>query len=169
LKSEISTAESEQVLQHVANTDQKTISWLNSLSESKSAISNKIRTWIQKFQSKSEILTVTSELFDQQFSTHNMIKSSASASITHYKLQNAKRESLLTQNQTASEEDMNASSDTEQENMNTLFFNYKMIKISINTKLKTWIIAYEADNIIVFIQHMYHQHDIKIETHNDMI
>jgi hypothetical protein len=66
-----------------------------------------------------------------------MIKSSASASITHYKLQNAKRESLLTQNQTASEEDMNASSDTEQENMNTLFFNYKMIKISINTKLKT--------------------------------
>jgi len=40
-----------------------------------------------------------------------MTRNSAAASMTHYKLQNTKRESLLTQNQTASEEDMNASSD----------------------------------------------------------
>jgi hypothetical protein len=30
---------------------------------------------------------------------------------------------------------MNASSDTEQENMNALFFDYEIIKISINTEL----------------------------------
>jgi hypothetical protein len=152
LKSEISTAESKQALQHVANTDQKTISWLNSSSELKSAIS-----------------TVTSEFLDEQFSTYSMIKSSASMSIAHYEFQNARRESLLTQNWTTSEEDMNASSDTEQENMNVLFFDYEMIKISINAKLNAWIIAHEADNIIVFIQHMCHQYDIKIETHNDLI
>jgi hypothetical protein len=64
-----------------------------------------------------------------------MIKSSESASIAHYELQNARRESLLTQNQTASEKDMNASSDTEQKNMNALLLNYKMIKIRISTEL----------------------------------
>jgi hypothetical protein len=64
-----------------------------------------------------------------------MIRSSESASIACYQLQNAKRESLLTQNRTASEEDTNASSDTEQENINMLFFDYKMIKIRINTEL----------------------------------
>jgi hypothetical protein len=130
---------------------------------------SRIRTQNQKFQSKSEISTATSESFDQQFSIHIMIRSSESASIAHYELWNARRESLLTQNQTASEKDMNASSNTEQENMNALFFDYKMIKISINTKLNAWIIAHEAGDIVVFIQHMCHQHDIKIEIHNDMI
>jgi ATP-dependent exoDNAse (exonuclease V) alpha subunit len=83
----------------------------------------------------SEIATVTSESFDQQFSIHNMIKSSTSTSTARYKLQNVRRKSLLTQNRTASEENMNASFDTEQENMNALLFDYEMIKISINTEL----------------------------------
>jgi len=79
---------------------------------------------------------VTLEFFDQQFSTHIITRSSESASIAYYDLQNAKRESLLSQNQTASEEEnMNASSDTEKENINMLFFDYKMIKISISTEL----------------------------------
>jgi len=57
-------------------------------------------------------------------------------SIAHYKLQNARRESLLSQNQTASEEeDMNASLNTEEKNMNALLFDHEMIKISISTKL----------------------------------
>ncbi len=65
-----------------------------------------------------------------------MTRSSKSASIAHYKLQNARRESLLLQNQTASEEeDMNASLNTEEENMNALLFNHEMIKISISTEL----------------------------------
>jgi len=65
-----------------------------------------------------------------------MTRSSESTSIARYDLRNAKRESLLSQNQTASEEEgMNASSDTEEENMNALFFNHEMIKISINTEL----------------------------------
>jgi len=67
-----------------------------------------------------------------------MIKSTElkSMSITHYKLQNAERESLLSQNQTASEEEnMNASLNTEEKNMNTLLFNHEMIKISINAEL----------------------------------
>jgi len=98
-----------------------------------------------------------------------MIKSSASMSITHYELQNAKKESLLTQNWTALKENMNASSDTEQKNMNMLLFNYEMIKISINAKLNAWIITYKADDIIVFIQYIYHQHNIEIKTHNDLI
>jgi len=75
---------------------------------------------------------------DQQFSTHTIIRSteSESVSIAHYKLQNARRESLLSQNQTASEEeDMNASLNTEEKNMNALLFDHEMIKISISTKL----------------------------------
>jgi hypothetical protein len=64
-----------------------------------------------------------------------MTRSSESASIAHYELQNARRESLLTQNQTASEEDMNALSDTEQKNTNALFFDYEIIKIRISTEL----------------------------------
>jgi len=65
-----------------------------------------------------------------------MTRSSESASIACYELQNVRRESLLSQNQTASEEeDMNASSNTEEENMNTLLFNHEMIKISISTEL----------------------------------
>jgi hypothetical protein len=53
--------------------------------------------------------------------------------------------------------------------MNALLFDYEMIKISINTELNVWIIAHEADNIVVFIQHMYHQHDIEIKIYNDLI
>ncbi len=99
-----------------------------------------------------------------------MIKSSESASIARYKLQNARRKSLLSQNQTASkEEDMNASSDTEEKNMNMLLFNYKMIKISISTEINAWISTHEADDIVVFIKYICQQHDIKIKTHNDMI
>jgi len=69
-----------------------------------------------------------------------MIKSteleSESMSIAHYELQNVERKSLLSQNQTASEEeDMNASLNTKEENMNMLFFNHEMIKISISTEL----------------------------------
>ena len=61
---------------------------------------------------------------------------SESVSIARYKLQNARRESLLSQNQTAlDEEDINASLNTEKKNMNTLLFDYKMIKISINEEL----------------------------------
>ncbi len=65
-----------------------------------------------------------------------MIKSSESASIAHYELQNVRRESLLSQNQTASEEeDMNALLNTEKKNINMLLFDYKMIKISISIDL----------------------------------
>ncbi len=61
---------------------------------------------------------------------------SESVSITHYELQNARIESLLLQNRTASEEeDTNVSLNTEEENMNVLLFNHKMIKISISTEL----------------------------------
>ena len=57
-------------------------------------------------------------------------------SIACYDFQNVRRESLLSQNQTASEkEDMNVLSDTEEKNMNVLLFNHEMIKISINTEL----------------------------------
>ena len=99
-----------------------------------------------------------------------MTRSSESASIAHYDLQNARRESLLSQNQTASEEkDTNASSDTEEKNMNALLFDHEMIKISINTELNAWINTHKADNIIVFIKYIYQQHDIEIKIHNDMI
>jgi hypothetical protein len=59
-----------------------------------------------------------------------------SVSITRYELQNARRESLLSQNRTASEEkDTNVSLNTEEENMNALLFDHEMIKISISTEL----------------------------------
>ncbi len=64
---------------------------------------------------------------------------------------------------------MNASSNTEEENMNMLLFDHEIIKISINTELNDWINTYEADNIIIFIKYIYQQHDIEIKTHNDMI
>jgi len=65
-----------------------------------------------------------------------MTRSSESASIAHYELQNVRRDSLLSQNQTASEEkDTNVSLNTEEENMNMLLFDYEMIKISISTEL----------------------------------
>jgi len=61
---------------------------------------------------------------------------SKSVSIARYDFQNVRRESLLSQNRTASEEeDTNASSDTEEENMNVLLFDHKMIKISISIEL----------------------------------
>ncbi len=56
-----------------------------------------------------------------------------------------------------------------EENMNMLFFNHKMIKISINEELNAWIIDKKTDDIIIFIKYMIHQHDIEIEIHNDMI
>ncbi len=101
-----------------------------------------------------------------------MIRSteSESVSIAHYDFWNVKKESLLSQNWTASEEeDTNASSNTEKENMNILFFDHEMIKISISTELNAWISIYEADDIIVFIKYICQQHDIKIKIHNDMI
>ena len=84
-----------------------------------------------------------------------MIRSteSESVSIAHYNFQNVRKESLLSQNWTASEEeDMNASLNTEEENMNTLLFDHKMIKININTELNAWINIHEADDIVVFIK-----------------
>ncbi len=95
---------------------------------------------------------------------------SESVSIARYELQNARRESLLSQNQTASEEeDMNASSNTEEENMNALLFDHEIIKISISTELNAWISIHEADDLVAFIKYMCQQHDIEIETYNDMI
>jgi len=67
-----------------------------------------------------------------------MIRSteSESVSIARYELRNARRESLLSQNRTASEEEStNASLNTEEENTNALLFNHEMIKISISTEL----------------------------------
>ncbi len=88
-------------------------------------------------------------------------------SIAHYELQNAERESLLSQNWTASEEEnMNASLNTEEENMNMLFFDHEMIKISISTKLNAWISAYETDDLVAFIKYICQQHDIEIKIHN---
>ncbi len=99
-----------------------------------------------------------------------MTRSSESVSIARYNLWNVRRESLLSQNWTAlEEEDTNASSNTEEKNMNALLFNHEMIKISINTELNAWISAHEADDIVVFIKYICQQHDIEIEIHNDMI
>ncbi len=67
------------------------------------------------------------------------------------------------------EEDTNASSNTEEENMNALLFNHEMIKISISTELNAWISVHEADDIVVFIKYICQQHDIEIKIHNDMI
>ncbi len=91
-------------------------------------------------------------------------------STTRYETWNAERESLLSQNWTASEEeDTKASLNIKEENTNALLFDHEMIKISISTKLNAWISTHEANNLVVFIKYMYQQHDIKIETHNDMI
>ena len=64
---------------------------------------------------------------------------------------------------------MNVLLNTEEENMNALLFNHEMIKISISTELNAWISIHEADDLVVFIKYIFQQHDIKIETHNDMI
>ncbi len=99
-----------------------------------------------------------------------MTRSSESASIAHYELQNARRESLLSQNWTASEEeDTNASSNIEEKNMNVLLFDHEMIKISISTELNAWISTHEADYLVVFIKYICQQHDIKIKIYNDII
>ena len=65
------------------------------------------------------------------------ITESESVSIACYELQNARRESLLSHNQVASEEeeDTNAMLNIEEENTNVLLFDYEMIKISINEEL----------------------------------
>ncbi len=95
---------------------------------------------------------------------------SKSVSITHYDFQNVRKESLLSQNWIASEEeDMNVSSNIKEENMNALLFNHEMIKISISTELNAWISIHEADDIIIFIKYICQQHDIEIKIHNDMI
>ncbi len=65
---------------------------------------------------------------------------------------------------------MNASLNIKsEENINTLFFDHEMIKISINTELNAWMNIYEVDDIVVFIKYMYQQHDIEIKIYNDMI
>ncbi len=95
---------------------------------------------------------------------------SESVSIAHYDFQNVRRESLLSQNRAASEEeDTNASLNTEKENTNALLFDHEMIKISINTELNAWINAHEANDIVIFIKYICQQHDIEIKIHNDMI
>ncbi len=95
---------------------------------------------------------------------------SESVSTTRYETQDAERESLLSQNWTASEEeDTNALSNIEEENTNMLLFDHEMIKISISTELNAWISTHEADNLVVFIKYMCQQHDIEIEIHNDII
>ncbi len=91
-------------------------------------------------------------------------------SIARYEPRNARRESLLSQNQTASEEeDTNVSLNTKEENMNALLFDYEMIKISISIELNAWINTHETDDLVVFIKYMYQQHDIEIKIYNDMI
>jgi len=61
---------------------------------------------------------------------------SESVSMTRYETQDAERKSLLSQNQTASEEeDTNASLNIKEENTNALLFNHEIIKISISTEL----------------------------------
>jgi len=127
------------------------------------------RTWMRC--SRIEIWSFT-WILTSNFSTHTMTRSteSKSVSIAHYELQNARKELLLSHNWVASkEEDMNAMLNIEEKNMNTLLFDYKMIKISINEELNAWIIDKKTDDIVVFIKYMTHQHDIEIETHNDMI
>ncbi len=64
---------------------------------------------------------------------------------------------------------MNASLNTEEENMNALLFDHEVIKISISTELNAWISTHEADDIVAFIKYICQQHDTEIETYNDMI
>ena len=93
-----------------------------------------------------------------------------SVSIAYYKLQNAEKESLLSQNWiTSEEEDMNVLLNTKEENINMLFFDHKMIKISINIELNAWINTHKADDLVAFIKYIYQQHDIEIKIYNDMI
>ena len=74
---------------------------------------------------------------------------SESVSTTRYETQDAERESLLSQNWTASEEEgTNVSSNIEKENTNALLFDHEMIKISISTELNAWISTHEADDLV---------------------
>ena len=91
-------------------------------------------------------------------------------STTRYETRDAERESLLSQNRTAPEEEgTNASSNIEEEDTNALLFDHEMIKISISTELNAWISAHEAGDLVAFIKYMCQQHDIEIEIHNDMV
>ncbi len=93
-----------------------------------------------------------------------------SVSIACYKLQNAEKESLLSQNWIASEEEnMNVLLNIKEENMNMLFFDHKMIEISINIEVNAWINTHEADDLVAFIKYIYQQHDIEIKIYNDII
>ncbi len=93
---------------------------------------------------------------------------SESVSIARYDLWNARRESLLSQNR-ATSENMNARLNIEEKNIKKWSFDLEVIKINIKKKLNAWILNDEADDLIIFIKYMTHQHDIEIETHNDMI
>jgi len=67
-----------------------------------------------------------------------MIRSteSKSVSIARYNFQNVRRESLLSQNRAASEEEhTNVLLNTEEKNTNALLFDHEMIKIKINIEL----------------------------------
>ncbi len=101
-----------------------------------------------------------------------MIRSteSESVSIAHYDFWNVRRESFLSQNWTASEEeDTNVSSNIKEKNMNMLLFDHEMIKISISTELNAWISTHKVSDIVVFIKYICQQHDIEIKIYNDMI
>ncbi len=50
-----------------------------------------------------------------------------------------------------------------------VIFYLEVIKINIKKKLNAWILNDEANDLIIFIKYMTHQHDIKIKIHNDMI
>ncbi len=64
---------------------------------------------------------------------------------------------------------MNARLNVEEKNINEWSFDLEVIKINIKKKLNAWILNDEADDLIIFIKYMTHQHDIEIEIHNDMI
>jgi len=57
----------------------------------------------------------------------------------------------------------------EEKNTKKWSFDLKVIKINIKKKLNAWILNDKADDLIIFIKYMIYQHDIEIETHNDMI
>ncbi len=100
--------------------------------------------------------------------TRSTKSESESVSIARYDLQNARRESLLSQNQ-ATSKDMNARLNVKKKNTNEWSFDLEVIKINIKKKLNAWILNNKADDLIIFIKYMTHQHDIEIKTHNDMI
>ena len=64
---------------------------------------------------------------------------------------------------------MNARLNVKKKNINKWSFDLEVIKINIKKKLNAWILNDEADDLIIFIKYMTHQHNIEIEIHNDMI